>query len=197
MVHQKDVLFVNEEMENTRAVAQDYIQYRLQNSGHVWENGRQGNITPNSVESAMRNLGDEFEERFRNRFDDMINQLHVTEDNAHDTFSAIVNETFADGVNWGRIVALFGFAGRFAVRCHENNLSQLIDSIVDWVTNYMENNLSAWMLSNNSWDGFLEFHARGPESRKSNTWPSFSTVCGYAAAGLGVLTLGALFAQKS
>ncbi|XP_005103752.1 bcl-2-like protein 2 [Aplysia californica] len=202
MVKEIDVVGVNKsfqtmEVENTRAIAEDYIKYRLQSSGFVWENGRQGNVTPNSVEAAMRSLGDEFEERFRSHFDDMIGQLHVTEDNAHDTFSSIVSETFSDGVNWGRIVALFGFAGRFAVQCFENNLPHVVDNIVEWVTAYVDNNLSTWMSSHNNWEGFLEFHAGGPESRKNNPWPSFGTICGYAAAGIGVLTLGAFLTQKS
>ena len=159
MVREIDVLtskqsFQTMEGESSRAIAQDYINYRLNVNGHVWHNGRDGNITPSPVENAMRSLGDEFEQRFRDRFDDMINQLHVTEQNAYDTFHAIVAETFADGVNWGRIVALFGFAGRFAIQCYTNNMQNLVDNIVDWVSSYMDNHLSNWISQHNGWVRF-------------------------------------------
>ncbi|GFO14696.1 Apoptosis regulator bcl-2 [Plakobranchus ocellatus] len=185
--------------ENTRRIVVDYIFYRLDSCGYIWENGRQGGIVPNEVQRAMRSLGDEFEERFRDRFDNMIDKLDLTEANAGSTFTEIAAETFADNVvNWGRVVALFGFAGRLAVHCYEKNLNHnMVDNIVDWVTAYVDINLRNWMETHNRWQGFLDFHAGGPEARRNNPWPTFKTICGYAAAGLGVLTLGAFLTQKS
>ncbi|KAK3760469.1 hypothetical protein RRG08_011181 [Elysia crispata] len=185
--------------ESTRSVVVDYMYYRLDSSGYIWENGRQGSITPTDVQRAMRSLGDEFEDRFRDRFDSMIEKLNLTEANARSTFTEIAAETFADNVvNWGRIVALFGFAGRLAVHCYERDLhNTMVDNIVDWVTTYVDINLKSWMDSHNRWQGFLDFHAGGPEARMNNPWPNFRTICGYAAAGLGVLTLGAILTQKS
>ena len=139
--------------ESTRSVVVDYIFYRLDSSGYNWENGRQGSITPNDVQRAMRSLGDEFEDRFRDRFDNMIEKLNLTEASARNTFTEIAAETFADNVvNWGRIVALFGFAGRLAVHCFDRNLnSNMVDNIVDWVTAYVDINLRNWMDSHNRW----------------------------------------------
>ena len=139
------------EVENSRNIAGDYIKYRLCSNNYNWDSGRQDNVTPNRVELAMRTLGDEFEERFRNKFDDMIGSLHLTRDNAEDTFRAIVRETFSDGINWGRIVALFGFAGRFAVQCCENDMFDMVDNIVDWVASYVDSDLNSWMTENKSW----------------------------------------------
>ncbi|GFR91476.1 apoptosis regulator Bcl-2 [Elysia marginata] len=185
--------------ESTRSIAVDYIFYRLDSSGYIWENGQQGSITPTDVQRGMRSLGDEFEERFRDRFDNMIENLDLSEATVGSTFNEIAAETFADNVvNWGRIVALFGFAGRLAVHCYERNLHHsVVDNIVDWVTAYVDINLGDWMDTHKRWQGFLEFHAGGPEARKNNPWPNFKTICGYAAAGLGVLTLGAFLTQKS
>lgn len=185
--------------ESTRSVVVDYIFYRLDSSGYTWENGAQGNLTPSDVQRAMRSLGDEFEERFRGRFEHMIAAIGFTELNAEHAFNEIAAETFADNVvNWGRIVALFGFAGRLAVHCFEQNLNhRLVDNLVDWVTRYVDINLKSWMDTHNRWRGFLEFHAGGAEARGNNTWPNFKTICEYAAAGLGVLTLGAWLTQKS
>ena len=137
--------------EITRDVAGDYIQYRLGANNFTWENGRQADVNPDKYQEAMRSLGDEFETRFRSRFDDMIQKLHLTRDNAQDTFHAIVAETFSDGANWGRIVALFGFAGRFAIECFKNEMPEMVDHIVDWVTSYVNTVLRSWMLENKSW----------------------------------------------
>ncbi|CAL1535580.1 unnamed protein product [Lymnaea stagnalis] len=203
MVKKRDVLPVNDspqimELDNTRSIVADYIRYRLEFSGYHWENdGRQGNVQPNPVQRAMRDLGDEFEQRFSTRFDDLVKQLHLTDENAHDVFSTVVAETFVGGVNWGRIVALFGFSGRFAVHCFESNKPHLVDNVVEWVTTYVETNLRNWMSTHNNWQGFLEFQSRGADRLSDSQWPNFKTIVSCAAAGLGVLTLGAFLAQKS
>ena len=104
------------DVDSSRTIVEDYVRYRLESNGLSWQNG-QRDVTPNEIQRAMRALGDEFESRFSQAFDDMINQLHITTDTAYQTFRTIVNEIFGDGVNWGRVVALFGFGGKLAVRC--------------------------------------------------------------------------------
>ncbi|XP_076460510.1 bcl-2-like protein 2 isoform X1 [Babylonia areolata] len=184
------------DVDSSRSVAEDYIRYRLERNGLSWQNG-QRDVTPNEIQRAMRALGDEFESRFSQTFDDMINQLHITPDTAYQTFRTIVHEIFSDGVNWGRIVALFGFGGKLAVRCVQQSMPQLVNSIVDWVSVYVDTTLRPWISANNGWAGFLEFYEGGPEKRTKDSWPSFKTICSYAAAGLGILTLGAFLSQKS
>ena len=46
-------------------------------------------------------------------------------------------------------------------------------------------------------EGFVEFYEGGPERRNESPWPSFKTICSYAAGAIGVLTLGAILSQKS
>lgn len=188
--------YTDMDVDSSRTVAEDYIRYCLERNGLSWQNG-QRDVTPNEIQRAMRALGDEFESRFSQAFDDMINQLHITPDTAYQTFRTIVNEIFSDGVNWGRVVALFGFGGKLAVRCVQQSMPQLVNSIVDWVSVYVDTTLKSWISANNGWAGFLEFYEGGPEKRSKESWPSFKTICSYAAAGLGILTLGAFLSQKS
>ncbi|KAH9520376.1 Bcl-2-like protein 1 [Bulinus truncatus] len=184
--------------QETIRIILDYIKYRLQNNGFTWENdGAQNNVSPNPIQNAMRTLGDEFEERFRSRFDDLVNQLVITDENAHETFLAIVTEIFSDGINWGRIVAMFGFSGRFAVRCFELNKPHIVDNLIEWVRTYVNANLSTWMNNHNNWQGFLDFQSSRGDNKADSPWPSFRTIVSCAAAGLGVLTLGAILSQKS
>lgn len=137
---------------STRYLVADFINYRLQRHGHSWINCPPLEPQPTNVHRILRTLGDEFEERFRTQFDDMVNQLCITPDTAYPTFHNVVQELFNDGViNWGRIVALFGFGGALAVQCMDNSMPQLVDSIVDWVSTYLNSNLQTWISSNGSW----------------------------------------------
>lgn len=137
------------DVDSARTIVEDYIRYCLAKKGLNWHNG-QRDVTPNEIQQAMRAMGDEFETRFSNSFD-MINRLEITPDTAYQTFRAIVTEIFADGVNWGRVVALFGFGGKLSVKCVQQNMPQLVNSIVDWVSDYVDTNLKSWITSNNGW----------------------------------------------
>ncbi|XP_046342219.1 bcl-2-like protein 2 [Haliotis cracherodii] len=182
---------------DTRNIVVDYVKYRLERNGYVWQNGPAMENGASRVCNTMRSIGDEFEERYRSQFEEMGNQLHITPTTAYPTFHAIVNELFADGVNWGRVVALFTFGGSLAVRCFEQDMPQIVDSIIDWVSTYADNNLSQWISGQSGWEGFVAFYEQGPEKRNENPWPSLRQICGYAAGAIGVLTLGAILTQKS
>jgi hypothetical protein len=83
---------------------------------HVTDNDppkpNKATILPSQIQLKLRTLGDEFEDRFRTQFDDMVDQLHITDITAYPTFHRVVHELFVDGnINWGRIVALFGRCG--------------------------------------------------------------------------------------
>lgn len=135
---------------SSKSIVNDYINYRVEKSGHTWE-GCPALDEPCKVHFTMRTLGDEFEERYHDRFDDMCDQLHVTPNTAYPTFLAVINELFVDGVKWGRIVALFSFGGALAVRAIENDMPELVDNIVEWVTKYLDNNLSQWIANHDGW----------------------------------------------
>ena len=137
---------------NTRLLVADYLKFRLEkaNLESKWANCPS---LPESgkVQLSMRALGVEFEHRYDKVFTHMCNQLHITPNNAQATFVTIVNELFSDDVKWGRIVALFSFGGCLAVQCIEKEMPILVDQILDWVTNYVENHLSSWINDHNGW----------------------------------------------
>ena len=45
--------------------------------------------------------------------------------------------------------------------------------------------------------GFVDFYEGGPERRNESPWPTMKQLCGYAVGAVGVLTLGAILANKS
>ncbi|ESO08228.1 hypothetical protein HELRODRAFT_185432 [Helobdella robusta] len=182
-----------------KILAADYIYFKLRKSRFDWpvrcpvDLKKDGGCA--EAKLAMRNLGEEFEERYRGVFNDMCQQLHITPNNASATFRAIIGELFSDGIRWGRIVALFSFSGCLAVECMERKMPHLVDEVLTWTTAYLDEHLSKWIQDNNGWDGFVEFSKGG--QTKESPWPSFKTLCGYAVGALGVLTLGAILSQRS
>ena len=135
---------------NTRLLVSDYVNFRLQRQGLEWS-GRPTMHEPGRISTTMRTLGEEFEQRYTEVFQQMCNQLHITPNTAYPTFMAIVNELFSDGVKWGRIVALFSFGGSLAVQCVEKEMPPLVDQIVDWITGYVENHLQSWIDEHGGW----------------------------------------------
>ena len=138
---------------NTRLLVADYLKYRLEQRGLEWQECPAGLPTPGRVQLTLRTLGDEFEQRYTEVFEEMCNQLHITPNTAHPTFVAIVNELFSDGVKWGRVVALFAFGGSLAVQCCEREMPLLLDQIVDWISDYVDNHLQSWIVENGGWVG--------------------------------------------
>ncbi len=137
---------------NTKHLVSDYVSHRLQKAGLEWPNCPTLS-PPGRTARTMRALGDEFEQRYTEVFDEMVNQLHITPNTAHPTFTAIVNELFGDGIKWGRIVALFSFGGTLAVQCVEKEMPPLVDQIVDWVAGYVDSNLQSWITEHGGWVG--------------------------------------------
>ncbi len=135
---------------NTKLLVSDYVKYRLETKGLTWA-GAPDLPEPSAVELTMRTLGLEFEERYTEVFQEMCNQLHITPNTAHPTFTAIVNELFSDGIKWGRVVALFSFGGSLAVQCVEKEMPLLVDQIVDWVASYVDNHLKVWITEHGEW----------------------------------------------
>lgn len=142
----------------TRYLVVDYINYRLNNNGVQWDQCPALLPQPLEVHLTLRKKGDEFEERFKQEFQSLIEELHVTENTAYPMFCRVVEEIFNGGINWGRIVALFSFGGSLATQCMRRDLTQLIDSIIEWITLYIDNNLSNWIQSHNGWVSLSILH---------------------------------------
>jgi hypothetical protein len=111
----------------TRYLVVDYINYRLNNNGVQWGQCPALLPQPLEVHLTLRKKGDEFEERFKQEFQSLIEELHVTENTAYPMFCRVVEEIFNGGINWGRIVALFSFGGSLATQCMRRDLTQLIE----------------------------------------------------------------------
>lgn len=122
-----------------------------------------------AVKEALRDSGDEFELRYRRAFSDLSSQLHITPGTAYQSFEQVVNELFRDGVNWGRVVALFAFGGALCVESVEKEMGSLVGRIADWMTTYLDSNIEPWIQRQGGWDTFAALYGRdaAAESRRS------------------------------
>lgn len=104
-----------------------------------------------AVKRALQESADEFEQLFTQAFSDISSQLEITSDTAYDSFKRVMDEVFKDGVNWGRVVGLFAFGGVLCVECAEKGLGELVPQIADWMTKYLDENISPWIQSQGGW----------------------------------------------
>ncbi|KAL8602882.1 hypothetical protein ACOMHN_026842 [Nucella lapillus] len=179
------------EVDSSRAIVEDYIRYCLEKQAIPWENG-QRDVTPSAAQRAMRGLGDELEDRFSESINDMVSRLQFTPENGQEKLTTVMDEIFADGVAWGRLAALVEFAGKLSVQCCQQSRPQLVHSIVDWVSNYVDTRLRSWIVENNGWEGFVRFY-EDPNNQLNESWSSLKKLFTVGAAAVGLLTLGALW----
>lgn len=109
----------------------------------------QGDIE--AVKAALQDSADEFELLFTQAFSDLSSQLDITPDTAYHSFKSVMDEVFKDGVNWGRIVGLFAFGGVLCVECVQKGMGELVSRIADWMTVYLDENISPWIQSQGGW----------------------------------------------
>lgn len=174
----------------------DYIQSKLRKNAFNWRECPTL-PEPSPLRLAMRSLGEEFERQYKQVFDGMCDTLQVTPTTAYPTFFGVADELFAQGVTWGRVVALFAFGGALSDHCIRKGLPQLVSYVADWVAIYTETHLSPWIATNGGWDGFLRFYERQPHHYGWNSFKRVMTGVGAVCGALGVVTLGAMLASKS
>ena len=141
---QETVSTTNEEMrrirEEAQSLAHDLVSYGI------------GKVTPPPTRTAanLRRLSDELEDRHSVVLSDMCNRLNVVHGTMQTKFVQVADEVFRDGVNWGRIVAIFAFGAKLAQHCIRNGVQEDVDEIILWVGNYISS-LSPWIFSNGGW----------------------------------------------
>uniref|UniRef100_A0A8C1UKB6 BCL2 apoptosis regulator b n=1 Tax=Cyprinus carpio TaxID=7962 RepID=A0A8C1UKB6_CYPCA len=104
-----------------------------------------------ALHTVLREAGDELERLYQSDFAEMSKQLHITSITAQQRFTAVIDELFRDGVNWGRIIAFFEFGGTVCVECVNKEMTAHVDNIAGWMTEYLNGPLHAWIQENGGW----------------------------------------------
>ncbi|XP_052404170.1 apoptosis regulator Bcl-2-like [Carassius carassius] len=203
-----------ENVFDNRSIVVKYIHHKLWKKGYVWEvNGHDDGVSNglmmerqedrgsrhdpcSALHTVLRDAGDELERLYQSDFAEMSKQLHITSITAQQRFTAVIDELFRDGVNWGRIIAFFEFGGTVCVECVNKEMTAHVDNIAGWMTEYLNGPLHAWIQENGGWEAFVELYGRQRDSVFRSSWSSIVTVFGLAALGAVGLTIGAYLAQK-
>ncbi|XP_026071647.1 apoptosis regulator BAX-like [Carassius auratus] len=79
---------------------------------------------------------------------------------AQDVFMTVARSIFEDGINWGRVVALFHLAYRLIYQALTQNHFDIIKRIISWVLQFMKENISAWIRQQGGWEGIFRTVSR-------------------------------------
>lgn len=170
---------LNSQRNETKCLVQDYVAWRLAKSGHYhWHQANSIDLkenTQNKLCTAMRHFAYKFEDMHtqENRFD----ELEITSFNCRDAFLALLVELFELNEerneslhleseckseagfksNWGRVIAVFAFAGYLAIKLYELKLTNMIYTIIDTQVDFLNNDkrMFAWIESQGGWVSFI------------------------------------------
>jgi len=186
-------------------VVSEYVLYRVRQGNPHWQGppdedtidgpASLDNSTPldPAFDDTIRKLTKEFEEKYQQVFNEVCGQIFVTPDSAHTQFLVAVRTLFAEDINWGRVIALLAFSGSLASQCVQKEMPGMVDLIVLWTTQYIDQHIASWIVEHGGWNGLVEFYRNGSAGRNGSSWPTF--LC-QAFGTIGMLTIGALLAQK-
>lgn len=90
---------------------------------------------------------------------------------AQEVFTTVAKSIFSDGINWGRIVALFHLAYRLIYKALTQNHFEIIKNIISWVLQFIREHISAWIRQQGGWDGVI---------RSVSRWRSVSIIAAVA-----------------
>ncbi|CAJ1048579.1 apoptosis regulator BAX [Xyrichtys novacula] len=83
----------------------------------------------------------------------LINQ--VPGNCAQDIFMKVARNIFADGINWGRVVALFHLAYRLIYKAITTDHLENIRTIISWVLQVIREQLYSWLVQQGGWAGVI------------------------------------------
>ncbi|XP_073487029.1 apoptosis regulator Bcl-2 isoform X1 [Aquarana catesbeiana] len=150
---------------------------------------------PQELFQTLRRAGDEFSGMYQQDFRHISGLLHLTPSTVRLRFAAVVEELFHDGINWGRIVAFFEFGGVMCVESVNREMSPLVDSIVGWMTDYLNRHLQNWIQEQGGWEAFVELYGSSVQPPFDPSWLSIKTILSIAVVG-ACITLGAYLGHK-
>ncbi|XP_029109292.1 anti-apoptotic protein NR13-like isoform X1 [Scleropages formosus] len=114
---------------------------------------------PSESAKAMRQLAKQTERQHRSTFQTLVQNFL---DNSEPDFLTSLKQTMAalahDGqLNWGRVVALFAFAGMLASELSSRGVDVSNRRLAETIARYLSEEHGEWLLHNGGWVGFLSF----------------------------------------
>ncbi|XP_046356744.1 apoptosis regulator BAX-like [Haliotis cracherodii] len=104
------------------------------------------------IARALRCIGDQLDGDVR--LQNLISQ--VPPDAQRSTFLNVAQSIFSDGVfNWGRVVALFYFAYKMALKALDK--IPLVRAIINLVIDFLRDKVAQWIIDRGGWEAIVEY----------------------------------------
>lgn len=152
-------------LEQGAVVLRGYVIERINTeepSRHVSSEdlgGRPNEQQDPQIKEVVEHLLKIAEELNRNaEFQQLINQ--VQSNCAQDIFMKVARSIFADGINWGRVVALFHLAYRLIYKALTTNHLENIRTVISWVLQVIREQLYSWIVQQGGWEGVIRGFSR-------------------------------------
>jgi len=85
-------------------------------------------------------------------FNDAVQNVHIAEINGLNTFDAVADELFLDGVcNWGRVIAWFAFCASLAKKFPDTTSPDTLDFYAVFCWYYINNRMCDWIAKAGGW----------------------------------------------
>ncbi|XP_029284436.1 apoptosis regulator BAX [Cottoperca gobio] len=148
-------------METGAVVLRGYVIERINTeepSRHVSSENLGGRMNeqqdPNikEVVKHLLKIADDFNRNAE--FQRLVNQVQA--DCARHTLMQVAQRIFADGINWGRVVALFHLAYRLIHKALTTNHLENIRTIISWVLQVIREYLYSWIVQQGGWEGVIQ-----------------------------------------
>ncbi|XP_035507624.1 apoptosis regulator BAX [Morone saxatilis] len=88
----------------------------------------------------------------------LVNQ--VQDNCAKEVFMTVARSIFADGINWGRVVALFHLAYRLIYKALTSNHLENIRTVIGWVLQIIREKIYSWIIQQGGWEGVIHGFSR-------------------------------------
>lgn len=148
----------------TRLLAYDYIDYRLQQNDLEWPNRPADSIPdpPTPLMLVMRATCDHFNERWFQRYGEMDEHIAASlpvlnSEGVEQAFANVSDALFRPNevgdieITWGRIFCIFAFGGSLAVHCAQQGTPELIDQVTEHLVTFATTRLLDWIASKGGW----------------------------------------------
>nr|XP_046227911.1 apoptosis regulator Bcl-2-like [Scatophagus argus] len=162
------------------------------------EDTQQGpRLAPPRLQVVLRCAGDELQRRYHGDLAAHVSVLLLgsgSREELHRGLTAVREELFRDGVNWGRIVAMMELGGALCTKVVQRGGAWQVDNIAGWMEESLDSSLvQGWIEENGGWDAFTELYG---ESRPPASLWSLRTAFALAALGAAGIILGVLFTHR-
>ena len=114
----------------------------------------------NSLSDELRSTGASFRE-MRSKTERVISAMErqngsVLDQSGYNAFACIAEHLFGEGIRWNHVLTLFVFSLELAYDFYLTREDvTVIDSVADWLVNYISSRLTEWIRNNRGWDGSI------------------------------------------